>query len=181
MVQAPPVFEDDPELIDKALAAVRKTYNTGKTKPLSFRLQQLKNIKNGLTVMEKELSIALTNDLGKSDFTNWMFEFATLHREIDDIVGNLKKWMADECVDTHLALGPGKSYLMKEPLGVILVLGSWNFPLSTTLLPAITAIAAGNAVVIKPSEMSAYSAKAMKTLCARYLDLSAYKCVNGQV
>ena len=60
-------------------------------------------------------------------------------------------------------------------------MGSWNFPISTTLLPAITAIAAGNAVVIKPSEISAFSAKAMKTLCARYLDLSAYKCVNGQV
>ena len=61
--------------------------------------------------MEKELSVALTNDLAKSDFTNWMFEFATVHREIDDMISNLKTWMADECVDTHLALGPGKSYI----------------------------------------------------------------------
>ena len=181
MVQAPPVFEDDPELIDKALAAVRKTFNTGKTKPLDYRLAQLKNFKKGLTLMEKELSVARTNDLGTSDFVNWMYEFSTIHREIDDILLNLKSWMKDECVDTHFALGPGKSYIQKEPLGVILVLGSWNFPYSTTLLPVISAIAAGNAVVIKPSELSPFSAKAMKTLCARYLDLSSFKCVNGMV
>lgn len=89
--------------------------------------------------------------------------------------------MKEECVDTPFSLGPGKSYIMKEPLGVIAVMGSWNFPISTTIVPAISAIAAGNCVVIKPSEMAPWSAKIMKTLCARYLDLAAYKCINGQV
>jgi len=78
-------------------------------------------------------------------------------------------------------MGPGKSYIQQEPLGVIGIMGSWNFPIATSLGPLVSAMAAGNAVVLKPSEMAPYSAKIMKTLFARHLDLNAYQCVNGQV
>ena len=60
-------------------------------------------------------------------------------------------------------------------------MGSWNFPIATSLGPLVSAIAAGNAAVLKPSEMAPFSAKAMKTLFARNLDLNSYQCVNGQV
>ena len=89
--------------------------------------------------------------------------------------------MKDESVDTPLAFGPAKSYIQKEPMGVVAILGSWNFPLATLLGPLVSAIAAGNAVIVKPSEMSPFSAKVIKSLFMRHLDLNVYQCVNGGV
>ena len=70
--------------------------------------------------------------------------------------------MTDECVDTPLMLGPAKSYLQREPLGVVAILGSWNYPLATTLAPVVSAITAGNCVLLKPSEMAPFTAKVVK-------------------
>lgn len=131
--------------------------------------------------MRKELSQALTNDLSKDDFSNYVFELLLIEREIDHSIAELKKWMKEECVDTPMFVGPGNSYIRPEPLGVVAILGSWNFPMSTSLGPMVSAMAAGNAVILKPSEMSPFSAKAIKSLFARHLDLNAYQCVNGQV
>ena len=131
--------------------------------------------------MASELSKAVTTDLAKSDFSNWLFELCMLEREIDHTLAHLSRWMKDECVDTPLMLGPGKSYLQREPLGVVAVLGSWNYPLATLIGPVISAISAGNAVLLKPSEMAPFTAKAVKTLFARFMDLSTIQCVNGGV
>jgi aldehyde dehydrogenase (NAD+) len=73
-------------------------------------------------------------------------------------------------VDTPLLAGPGKSSIVSEPLGVIAILGSWNYPYLTAMCPLISAIAAGNAVVIKPSEMSPFSSQKIKQLIARNMD-----------
>jgi aldehyde dehydrogenase (NAD+) len=82
--------------------------------------------------------------------------------------------MAEECVDTPFMIGPGKSYIVKEPLGVVAVLGSWNYPLYTSLCPMINAIAAGNCVVLKPSEMAPYTSRVLKKIIAFNLDTSCY-------
>ena len=89
--------------------------------------------------------------------------------------------MKDECVDTPLIVGPGKSYIMREPLGVIAIIGSWNYPFVTTICPLTHAIAAGNVVVIKPSEFSPYSSKMIKQLLAMSVDSSCYQCIVGHV
>jgi len=68
---------------------------------------------------------------------------------------------------------------MYEPLGVVTIMGTWNYPISTSLIPLVSAIAAGNCVVLKPSEIAPFSAKVIKTFFARHLDLNAYQCVNG--
>jgi aldehyde dehydrogenase (NAD+) len=175
----PPEIPDDPDAIDKALKRVKATFMTGKTKPYKYRIAQLTNLKKGMLAMEKELTTALTNDLAREDFVSWMYEIHPLYAEIDDAVANLKTWMQEKSVDLSLAIGPGKSGIIQEPLGVIGVMGSWNFPLAVSLGPVISAMAAGNAIVLKPSEMAPFSAKAMKSLFARHLDLNAYQCVNG--
>lgn len=108
--------------------------------------------------MATDLSKAMTADLAKDDFSNWMFELRTIEREIEHVLKHLKSWMKDECVDTPLFLGPAKSYLQKEPLGVVAVIGSWNYPIATAVGPIITAIAAGNCALLKPSEMAPYTA-----------------------
>ena len=109
--QGPPVFEDNPELFDRAFAKVKKTFMAGKTKPYKFRMAQLANLKAGLQTLRTELDTALTQDLGKDTFVNWLFEINTCTREVDDAMANLKSWMKDENVHTPFVLGPGKSYI----------------------------------------------------------------------
>ena len=126
----------------------------------------------GIRAMQNDLSKACTADLGKSDFANWLFEVRMIEREIEHCVKHLKKWMRDECVDTPFMLGPAKSYLQREPLGVVAILGSWNYPLATAVGPMVCALAAGNCILMKPSEMAPNVAKVVKQLFARFLDQS---------
>ena len=135
----------------------------------------------GIKTMAADLSTAVTQDLGKDDFSNWMFELRMIEREIEHALKHLKSWMKDESVDTPLFLGPAQSYLQREPLGIVVVLGSWNYPLATAIGPVVAAMAAGNCVLLKPSEMAPYTARVVKTLFARFLDLNAFQCVNGAV
>lgn len=78
-----------------------------------------------------------------------------------------------------MIIGPGKSRIVYEPLGVVLIMGSWNFPLYTTIGPLIHVIAAGNTAVIKPSEMAPHVSNALRKLINRSLDMSAYVCIEG--
>lgn len=131
--------------------------------------------------MGPDISKAIGADLGKSDFANWLFEIRAMEREIEHALKHLKSWMRDESVDTPFIIGPAQSYLQKEPLGVVAVLGSWNYPLATALGPVISAIAAGNCVLLKPSEMAANTANAVFTLFQRFLDRNTLQCVKGAV
>jgi len=87
--------------------------------------------------------------------------------------------MKETVVTTPLMIGPGTSKIVPEPLGVILVLGSWNFPLFTTIGPLIDIIAAGNCAVIKGSEVSFNSSRAMGWLVTRYLDVNSFVYLEG--
>lgn len=82
--------------------------------------------------------------------------------------------MKDEPRDTPFMIGPGQSFIISEPLGVIAILGSWNYPLVTSISPLISAIAAGNVALFKPSEFAPHTSIVCKRLFARYLDTSAY-------
>ena len=109
--QGPPVFDDNPELFDRAFAKVKKTFESGKTKPYKFRMAQLGNLKTGLQTLRADFDKALTQDLGKDTFVNWLYEINICTREVDDAMANLKHWMKDENVHTPFILGPGKSYI----------------------------------------------------------------------
>ena len=87
------------------------------------------SLKKGLEAMTPELDKAMNLDLGKDSFVHWLFELNIVYREIDHYVEHVRKYMEDECVDTPMTIGPGKSYIQKEPLGVVVVFGAWNFPL----------------------------------------------------
>ena len=170
----PPAFEDNPELFDIAFNRVKKTFVTGKTKSYKYRMAALASLKKGMTELQSEFDKALTADLGKDTFVNWLFEQNLIFREIDHSMDHLHEWMEDECVNTPMSIGPAKSYIQKEPLGVVVVIGAWNFPLFTTLGPMISAMSAGNAVVLKPSEMSPYVARTMQKMFDTYLDPEAF-------
>jgi len=167
-----PEFEDNAQLVDDAFARLKASFKTGKTRKYEWRAGQLKQLLKGIKTLAPELSKAMSADLGKDDFANWLYELRTLEREIEHTLMNLKKWMKDESVDTPFVIGPAKSFLQREPLGVVAILGSWNYPIATSLGPMVSAIAAGNCVLMKPSEMAVNTAKVVKQLFARFLDQS---------
>lgn len=109
--QGPPQFDDNPELFDKAFAKVKKAFMAGKTKPYAFRMAQLGCLKKGLLHFQADFDKALTADLGKDTFVNWLYEINTCIREANDAMAHLKSWMQDECVHTPFLVGPAKSYI----------------------------------------------------------------------
>lgn len=123
----------------------------------------------------------MSKDLKKNEFANWTFEIHMILRDAQHTADHLKEWMKDESVDTPLLIGPAKSSIMCEPLGVAGIMGSWNYPYLTTIMPLVAVIAAGNCAVIKPSEMSPHSSLMVKRLVIRHLDSNCYKVVEGAV
>jgi aldehyde dehydrogenase (NAD+) len=124
---------------------------------------------------------ALDQDLGASRFTSDMFSLFISRKEVQNNLDNLDKWARPVSFDTPVAVGPGKSYLHKEPRGVALVISAWNYPVYTALGAVAPAIAAGNCVVLKPSEMAPATSKVLVRLFNKYLDPRYYRVVEGQV
>jgi aldehyde dehydrogenase (NAD+) len=110
-----------------------------------------------------------------------MTEILVLDKEIDHALAHLKEWMREIPVDTPMLIGPAKSKIVYEPMGVVLIMGSWNYPLYTIIAPLISVISSGNCAVIKPSEFSVYTCKAIKKLVVRFLDSNCFACIEGAV
>ena len=108
-------------------------------------------------------------------------ETGLIEKEIDHAICNLKKWIQPVSVDTPVLLGPAKSKIVYEPLGVVCIMGSWNFPLYTCRAPLVNVIASGNCAVVKPSEIAPNTLRKIKALMLRSIDSFCYTCVEGQV
>ena len=111
-------------------------------------------MRQGLEVMGSQLNDARKQDLGTASFPNWMYELLLVSREVQHTIDHLSEWMSATSVDNPAVTGISESYILKEPLGVVSVLGSWNYPYLTVLCPLVSVIAAGNCAIIKPSELS---------------------------
>jgi len=137
-----------------SLRQMRQFFDKGVTRPYAFRKQQLISFKNVLTKYEKDIYDALYADLKKVPEESWFTENGLLMQEINYALKNLQEWMQPERVPTNLINLPSSSYLYPSPKGVVLIIGPWNFPLQLLLIPVAGAIAAGNCVVVKPSEFA---------------------------
>jgi aldehyde dehydrogenase (NAD+) len=150
--------------LTQIIASQRQFFFENHTKYISFRREQLQKLKTLLTENESKLCDALHADFKKSAFSTYATEIGFIHKELNLAIKNLKCWSQPECVTTNLLNFPGSSYIMPEPLGNCLVLSPWNFPYQLTFIPLISAMAAGNTVVIKPSEYTPCSSSAMAEL-----------------
>ncbi|XP_055035663.1 aldehyde dehydrogenase family 3 member A2b [Misgurnus anguillicaudatus] len=165
----------------KAVERARKAFFTGRTKSLDYRITQLKNLLRFVNERQKEIAEGLKKDLSKSEFGTPLYETLGIESEINQAVSKLKEWAAPRPVTKNLLTITDQVYIQPEPLGVVLVIGAWNYPWAVTIQPLIGAIAAGNAAVIKPSEVSAHTAKVMEDLLPLYLDKELYPVVTGGV
>ena len=146
------------------LAAMRQYFNSGITKPYAFRKEQLQKLKNAILQHEPQLYNALYADLKKSPEESWVTELGMVIAELNFIKNYLRRWMEAEKVATNLLNLPSSSKIIREPLGVVLIIGPWNYPFQLLINPLLGAIAAGNCVVLKPSEFAPATSAVMKKL-----------------
>ncbi|WP_417681228.1 aldehyde dehydrogenase family protein [Pseudidiomarina aquimaris] len=158
---------------------LRHSYISGLTRPLSWRINQLKQLQLMLEEHENDLLKALESDLGKSKAEGWLTELGYLNSDIDYTCKHLRKWMRGKRVSQPLMAWPGKSFLHPEPLGVVLIIGAWNYPLQLLLSPLVAALAAGNCAVVKPSELAPRTANIIAKLLPDYLANQAVQVVTG--
>ncbi len=159
---------------------LKRTYfDAGHTRTLAFRQKQLKSLLDGIRKHESEILQALHSDLAKSETEAFATEIGMLYAEINHTLRHLKTWMRKKSVATPLILQPSRSFVMYEPLGVVLIISPWNFPFQLSMAPLIGAIAAGNCMVIKPSEEAPATSKIIETLIANTFPKEYISVVNG--
>ena len=163
------------------VAAQRATYGAGTTWPLGWRVQQLQGLLRLLEEAEDELLAALAADLGKPRLEGWSSDLAVTAAEVRYALAKLKRWSRPERVRLPLWAVPGRAHIRREPLGVALVIAPWNYPVQLLLAPMAAALAAGNCVVGKPSELAPATSAALARLVPRYLDQDAVAIVEGGV
>ena len=156
-------------------------FNSNCTKEVTLRINTLKKLKNVIKENEKELYKAIYTDFKKSEFETYITEIALIYNELNDAIKNLKRWSKQKRVRTNLANFPAKSYIIPEPLGTILVISAWNYPYQIALIPVISAIAAGNTVVLKPSEIPNNTSRILAKIINTNFDENHFTVVEGSV
>ncbi|NEE22999.1 aldehyde dehydrogenase family protein [Streptomyces sp. SID7499] len=171
-----------PEQPADVVARLRATFRTGRTKPVEWRTAQLRRLRDMLTDNGADLAAALHADLGKSATEAYRTEIDFTVREIDHTLDHLADWLRPEPAPTPAHLGADVTvWTQYDPLGVVLVIAPWNYPAQLLLAPVVGALAAGNAVVAKPSELAPATSAALARLLPAYLDADAVAVVEGGV
>ncbi|MFE3757987.1 aldehyde dehydrogenase family protein [Nocardia tengchongensis] len=161
------------------MAALRQVHATGRTKSVEWRLRQLDGIGRLVTERENEIAAALAEDLGRNAFEAWLGDLASTKGEVDYARKHLRRWMKAKRHRLPLNQLPGSAWVQSEPLGVVLVIGPWNYPVNLTLSPLVAALAAGNCAVVKPSELAPATSALLARLIPHYLDAEAVVVVEG--
>ncbi|XP_061182881.1 aldehyde dehydrogenase family 3 member B1-like isoform X2 [Saccostrea echinata] len=163
------------------MEGLRRAFKSGVTKSYEWRKKQLEGVLSFLDENRERISQALKEDLHKPSLESTVFEIDFCRNDLIETMNNLKDWMKPEKAKKPLLNIMDTAYIQREPYGVALVIGAWNYPIQITVLPVLGALAAGNCVVLKPSEMAASTAKLLEELLPRYLDNDCVKIVNGGV
>lgn len=129
-------------------------YKSGITRPLAYRLEQLKKLRDALTANEKRIIEALNNDLNKSEFEAFSTEIGIVYEELAFTLKHLRRWMAPKRVRTALTHIGSRGRIIPEPYGTALIIAPWNYPFQLAVSPLIGALAAGNTALLKPSELT---------------------------
>ena len=156
-------------------------FNTNATKDISYRKLQLKKFLQLLKDNEEQLNEAIYADFKKSAFETYTTELSLVYAELKHSISSVKHWSKKKYVSTNLANIPGSSYIMPEPLGNTLIIGAWNYPYLLSLHPAVSALAAGNTVILKPSELALNTSNLMAKLINENFDSEYFHVIEGGV
>ncbi|OBS80174.1 hypothetical protein A6R68_21629, partial [Neotoma lepida] len=167
--------------MERQVQRLRQAFRSGRSRPLRFRLQQLEALRRMVQEREKDILGAIAADLSKVSVPTAGHEVITILGEIDFMLANLSELASAKPAKKNLLTMLDEAYVQPEPLGVVLIIGAWNYPFVLIMQPLVGAIAAGNAVIVKPSELSENTAKILAKLLPQYLDQDLYAVINGGV
>ncbi|MGA2247263.1 MAG: aldehyde dehydrogenase [Verrucomicrobiota bacterium] len=157
----------------------RAFFLTGATRPLDVRREHLQEFSTALERHESSLLAALQADLHKSPFQGYASELGLLQAEIRHALKNLSRWAAPVRCRTPWFAAPSRGWVQSEPFGVACILGPWNYPVQLLLTPLVSAIAAGNCAVLKPSELAPHTAEATAGMVAKSFAENHIAVVTG--
>jgi aldehyde dehydrogenase (NAD+) len=160
---------------------LHEEFARGTTRPLEWRRGQLQAIHRLLRDRETDLVEAMRLDLGRPAAESWVTDLAVTLQEVKYALRHLDRWAGPEPVRVPLVEHPAAAKIVREPLGVVLVIAPWNYPIQLLIVPVIGALAAGNCVVAKPSEVAGHCAALIARLADDYLDSRCVAVVNGGV
>ncbi len=176
---APNSGQAHPANIAATVGRLRQTFATGRTRDIDWRKRQLLQLAKLMDENEPAIADALAEDLDRSPFEAFIADIATTAGEAKFAAKKVRRWTRRKYRLLEMPQLPGRGWIEYEPYGTVLVIGAWNYPFYLTLGPAVGAIAAGNAVILKPSEIAAASAHLMAELVPKYLDNDAIAVVEG--
>ncbi|MQS15660.1 aldehyde dehydrogenase family protein [Streptomyces kaniharaensis] len=169
------------EDIPAVVARLRAEFATGRTKPLAWRLEQLAALRALLTEQAEAFQQALHADLGKNAAEAYRTEIGFTLNELDHTVAHLEEWLRPKPAAVPEFFRPAQARVVRDPLGVVLIIAPWNYPLQLALAPLVGALAAGNTAVVKPSELAPATSAAIAELLPRYLGADTVAVVEGAV
>lgn len=167
--------------VQAEIERLRGAFDAGVTSRYGWRMSQLRALRSLIVERGRELEQAVAADLGKSAAEFQLTESGLLVAEIDHTMRHLRRWLRGRHVPVPLALQPARARTVPEPLGVVLIIGPWNYPVQLVLAPLIAAISGGNASVLKPSEMAPATSAVLARLLPEYLDTRAVSVIEGAV
>ncbi|TKR88324.1 hypothetical protein L596_012583 [Steinernema carpocapsae] len=160
----------------------RKYFNTGETKKIEVRRQHLNTLRKALEENRDKFCEAVYNDHRRAKELTSSIEIDGSLAELDYFLANFEKWSEPVPVERTPVLSQDDvPMLVKDPVGVVLVIGPWNYPVVLVMAPLMAALAAGNTVVIKPSEVSANTSKVFENVMGKYFDKKVVAVVQGGV
>ena len=161
------------EYINNIVKIQREYFESGKTLSIDYRKKQLKKLYDLVKKYEPEIMEAIKKDLNKSNFEAYETEIGLVYEEIKFMLKNIDKFAKPKKVKTPLAHFPSKSFIYKEPYGLVLIIAPWNYPFQLAMMPLIAAIATGNCTIVKPSNYSSFTseiiAKILSTFDENYI------------
>ncbi len=172
---------EDLAWVDARVDVARAAFASGRTKTLAWRRAQLEALERMLTESAPRIREALWADLRKNEVETQVTEIVSVTNEVQFALKNLDNWTTDRKVKTSALIGPARAAIHREPLGTVLIIGPWNYPINLILAPLVGALAAGNAVVLKPSEVAPACSELLAELMPQYLDADAIQVVEGAV
>lgn len=167
------------KIVEQTLSELRQTFKSGRTRSVAWRKTQLTALLQLIKDHEEKVFEALYQDLGKHPVEAYRDEIGVVVKSVNYTLSNLDKWVSSKKVELPLLLITSRGDLLPEPLGVVLIFASWNFPISLALDPVIGAIAAGNALVLKPSEQAPACSSFFANTIPQYLDRNAIRIIEG--
>lgn len=166
--------------VENMIEEQRTFYFSRATKDVEFRKAQLVKLKETIKKYEKDVIQALKLDLRKSEFEAYATEIGIVYDSISYMLNHLDEWMRPEAVKTPIQFQPGKSFIVREPYGVVLIIGPFNYPFQLVMEPLLGAIIGGNTAIVKPSESSMHTAAIIKTILEETFDPQYVRVVEGE-